>query len=35
MSLPVWDAKYSVGIEDIDKQHKRLIEYIHELDKNT
>ncbi len=32
MSLCVWDPKFSVGIEDIDNQHKRLIEYVNELD---
>ncbi|MDD5359243.1 MAG: bacteriohemerythrin [Sulfurovaceae bacterium] len=26
-----WESKYSVGIEVIDHQHKRLIEYINEL----
>ena len=31
MSAVVWDQKFSVGIEDIDNQHKRLIEYVNEL----
>ena len=32
MSVCVWDPKFSVGIENIDNQHKRLIEYVNELD---
>lgn len=28
-----WDPSYSVGIAVIDNQHKRIIEYINELDK--
>ncbi len=32
MSFWVWDPAFSVGIEVIDNQHKRIIEYINELD---
>lgn len=31
MAYWVWDASFSVGIEVIDNQHKRIIEYINEL----
>jgi hemerythrin len=31
MQLMSWKEEYSVGIDDIDKQHKRLIEMINEL----
>lgn len=31
MAYWVWDATFSVGIEVIDEQHKRIIEYINEL----
>jgi hemerythrin len=30
-----WDPAYSVGIAVIDEQHKRIIEYINELNKAT
>lgn len=31
MSMIAWDDKYSVEIQEIDEQHKRLIEIINEL----
>jgi hemerythrin len=31
MPLIVWNSKYSVGVHEIDEQHKRLIELINEL----
>ena len=27
-----WDAQYSVGVKEIDEQHKRMIDYINELE---
>lgn len=31
MSMIVWEDKYSVDIQEIDEQHKRLVEIINEL----
>lgn len=31
MSILTWEEKYSVGIDEIDKQHKHLIELINQL----
>lgn len=32
MALLVWDSSYSVGVDVIDGQHKRILEYINQLD---
>ncbi|VAX09618.1 hypothetical protein MNBD_GAMMA25-2338 [hydrothermal vent metagenome] len=32
MSYCTWDSSLSIGIEEIDKQHHRIVDYINELD---
>ena len=32
MGYCTWDISYNIGIEVIDKQHRRIIDYINELD---